>query len=142
MPDIEVVIRKASGAAGALQTEEAQAPTGERSPSRKEKGKTDTTQKAINGAIIQVGKQVLSRGISQYGNLTGNYATQRTIDAITSIGADIATIAIAGPAGAILVAGKYAVDLASSLIDYNLKVREHDFQIRRLGDISTKGSRY
>jgi hypothetical protein len=140
MPDIEVIVRKAEGVAGAAQTRADQ--TGERNANKREKGKKNKEQEAVNAAIIQVGKQVISRGISQYGNLTGSYSTQRNIDAVLTIGADIGTIAVGGPAGAVLVAAKYAIELATSFVNQEIAIREHDFQLRRLGDISIKGSRY
>lgn len=141
MPDIEVVVRKSKGVEGALQTSEAQA-TGESNVDTNEKGKTNTTQKAVNGALLQVGKTLMNQGISQYGNLTGNYYASEVINAVTSIGTDLATIAVAGPAGAVLVAGKYAVQMISSGVDQARKTQEHNYTIERLGQISTKGSRY
>jgi hypothetical protein len=141
MPNIEVVIRKGQGGEGTAVTE-ASSPTGESQVSGKEQGKVDATKRAVNGALLQVGKQVLSQGIAQYGNLTGDYATSRAVSDIMSIGTDIATIAAAGPAGAIYVAGKYAVQLATTAINQRNAIREHEFTLTKVGQISTKGSRY
>lgn len=142
MPEIEIIVRKSQGAEGVAQTEQAQAPSGEKPVNAKEKGKTDLTQKAVNGALIQVGKQFLQQGINQYSNLTGDYATSNTINMITTVAADIATIAAAGPAGAVYVAGKYALQIATAGIDQYRKNQEHSFNLQRLGQISIKGSRY
>lgn len=142
MPDIEVVIRKGTSADGVSQTEASSSATGEAQVNKKEKGKRSVQQGAINTALIQVGKQMVSQGINQYANLTGNYAATEGLNAVTSIGADIATIAVGGVAGAIAVAGKYAIQFASSFVDNARKLEEHNFTVERLGRISTKGSRY
>jgi hypothetical protein len=142
MPDIQITISKSQVSEGTLTDQDATPSTGEKKPSKSEKGKTNTTQKAVNGALIQVGKQMISQGINQYSNLTGDYTTAETINFITTLGADIATVAAAGPAGAVYVAGKYAIQLATSSINQFRKEQEHAINLQRLGDISVKGSRY
>lgn len=142
MPDIEVIIRKGTSADGVSQTEESSSATGESQVNKKEKGKTSVQQGAVNAAIIQVGKQMLSQGINQYAELTGDYYTAGVLNAASSIGADIATIAIGGVAGAIAVAGKYTLQFATSFVQQTRLTQEHKYTIERLGDISTKGSRY
>jgi len=82
------------------------------------------------------------QGANQFANLTGNYASLEGLNAVTSIGADVATIAVGGVAGAVAVAGKYAIQFASSFADNARKREEHNFTVERLGRISTKGSRY
>lgn len=141
MPDIEVVIRKGISAEG-VAINEASAPTGESEISGEEQGKKDLQKQAVNGALIQVGKSIISQGINQYGDLTGNYYASDVINAVTNIGSDLATLALAGPAGAVLVAGKYAIQAISSSVNQARKTQEHNFSVERLGRISTKGSRY
>lgn len=141
MPDIEVIVRKAKGVEGALQTSEAQA-TGESNVNGQEKGKKNIQQEAVNAAILQVGKQLMTQSINQFGNLTGNYYANEVLNAVTNIGTDLATIAIGGPAGAVLVAGKYATQLITSSVEQARKTQEHEFTRERLGQISIKGSRY
>lgn len=140
MPDIEVVIRKGTSADGVSQTQASSTAETQAKPNAK--GKRSVQQGAINAALIQVGKQMVSQGIQQFGNLTGNYAAIEGLNAVTSIGADIATIAVGGVAGAVAVAGKYAIQFATSFADNARKREEHNFTVERLGRISTKGSRY
>jgi len=142
MPDIEVIIRKGTSADGVSQTEASSSATGESQVNNKEKGKTSVQQGAVNAAIIQVGKQMLSQGINQYAELTGDYYTAGVLNAASSIGADVATIAIGGVPGAIAVAGEYALQFATSFVQQTRLTQEHKYTIERLGDISTKGSRY
>ena len=142
MPDIEVIIRKGTSADGVSQTPESSSAVGETQVNRSEKGKRNLQQEAVNAALVQLGKQMVSQGIQQYANLTGDYYSAEVLSAVTSIGGDIATIAIGGPAGAIAVAGKYALQFASSFGDNLRKQQEHTFTVERLGQISTRGSRY
>lgn len=141
MPDIEVVIRKGMSAEG-VAVNEASSPTGESQVSGEEQGKRNLQKEAVNGALIQVGKTIISQGINQYGNLTGNYYASEVINAVTNIGSDLATLATAGPAGWVLIAGKYAVQSIASSVSHARKVQDHNFSVERLGRISTKGSRY
>jgi len=85
---------------------------------------------------------MVSQGINQYANLTGDYVSSETLNAITSIGSDIATIAVGGPAGVVAVAGKYAIQFATAFAEQSRKLQEHNFTKERLGRISTGGSRY
>lgn len=140
MPDIEVIIRKAEGVEGAAQTSQAQ--TGQKTANKKEKGKKPTEAELANAAILQVGKQLISQGINQYGDLTGNYYANEALNAITSIGADLVTIAVGGVAGAIYVAGKNVMQIVQSQAQQFRKIQEHEFTRERLGQISIKGSRY
>jgi len=142
MPDIEVIIRKGTSADGVSQTEASSSATGEAQVNKKEKGKTSVQQGAINTALLQVGQQMVSQGINQYANLTGDYVSSETLNAITSIGSDIATIAVGGPAGVVAVAGKYAIQFATAFAEQSRKIQEHNFTKERLGRISTGGSRY
>ena len=141
MPDIEVIIRKGSGADGNLQTQEASS-VGEQQVNKSEKGKSSLQQDAINTALIQLGQQMVSQGINQYANLTGDYYSAEVLNAVTNIGSDIATIAAGGVAGAVAVAGKYAIQFATSFVEHSRKIQEHNFTKERLGQISIKGSRY
>lgn len=140
MPDIEVVIRK--------DTQEGTAPSdatavGEKPiDKKKSQGISDLEKKAIAGAIIQVGQQFIATGVSQYGNLTGDYTTQRNINAMISLGGDALTAVKLGPAGAIYIAGKYALEIATNAIEMRNRLREHEFTLNRLGTVSAKGSRY
>ena len=90
MPEpIEIVIRK---------TQET-STQGQNSSQGSTKGKESTTQRAINTALVNAGKQLASYGISQYGNLTGNTIRQRQIDNALQIGSYIGQIAVGGWVG-------------------------------------------
>jgi uncharacterized protein YaaW (UPF0174 family) len=92
-------------------------------------------------ALISVGKQVLTQGVTQYAALSGNYAAAETFNAVLSIGADVATLAI-GPVGWVTVGTKTALNLANSFVKQTIAVRNIELQQSRAGIISTKGSRY
>jgi triphosphoribosyl-dephospho-CoA synthetase len=138
--DIKIVIKKGEAGDGTAPTNN----TGVASVQtfKKEEGKADIQTQAVNAAIIQTARQTLSTGIQQYGNLTGNYASVRTLNTVMSITSDILIIAKGGPVGAIYVAGKYASQILTQELTHIRDVQEHEFNIRRLGEISTKGSRY
>ena len=137
--DIKIVIKKGDTQEGTSPSQEQVASA---KPNKKEEGKPDTTQGAVNAAIIQVGKQMLMTGFQKFGDLSGNYAAVRNVNAVMSVAADVMTIAAAGPVGAVYVAGKYANQLMTAGIDHMRNVQEHEFNVQRLGTISTKGSRY
>ena len=139
--DIKIVIKKGDTPEGTSPSGQTESVAAAETP-KKEEGKPNVQMQAVNAAVIQVGKQMLMTGLSKYGDLTGDYATTRNINAVMSIGADIATIAVAGPAGAVLVAGKYVNQFISSSVEQFKAVREHEFQLQRMGTISKKGSRY
>ena len=78
--------------------------------------KNDTQQKAINTAIVSLGKRILSTGASQVGNITGNYILQNTIDTAITITGYATTIAVGGWVGAASV----AVDVGLKAFNYEI----------------------
>ena len=108
----------------------------------REAGKPSVQNQALAGAAIALSKQVLSQGITQYGNLTGNYARVETINNVLGIVSDIGIIAAGGPVGAIAVATKYALNLGNSVVSQITANREIAFAQQRAGYIATQGSRY
>ena len=107
----------------------------------REAGKPSVKNEAMTVALISVGKQVLTQGVQQYANLTGQYAMAETFNAVLSIGADIAILAT-GPVGWVAVGTKTALNLVSSSVKQRIAVRNIELQQSRAGIISTKGSRY
>ena len=107
-----------------------------------EPGKITPQQRAVNTALIGAGKQVLSQGIKQYGNITGDYATVNAIENVISIGSDVAMIAIGGVVGVIAVVAKHGLQTANLAITTMQSNRTIDLARERAGLISVKGSRY
>lgn len=138
--DIRIVIKKGESGEGTAPTTQSQVATAQ--TGKKEAGKTNVQQDAINAALIQVGKQMIMTTAQKFGDLTGNYAAVRTMNQVMSFGADALTIYATGGVGAIFVAGKYAVQAVTRELDHFRNVQEHEFNVQRLGTISTKGSRY
>ena len=121
-----------------------QQTTGDSQPETKttrEPGKPTIQNQAVNNALINAGKQVLTQGLKQYADLTGSYVMAESFDTIMSIGADVAMLAT-GPVGWIAVGTKHALNISSSIIGQVKADRELDFQRQRAGYISTQGSRY
>ena len=102
----------------------------------------DTQKQAIATALIQAGQQALSQGFNIYTQLTGDTTTAKAIGAVTTISADVLTIAKGGVVGAIAVGTKYALQAGASIAENIQKNRQLEFNNKLLGDISLKGSRY
>jgi hypothetical protein len=141
MADIEIVVKKSEvqeTSTSVINSDSSYKPIDK----KKDVGKKSLEQVAIETAIMQVSKQMITTGVNQFGNLTGDYQFARSINAATSLFTDAVTMAKLGPAGAIYVAGKYATNIAASLIDVRNKEIELNVMRERAGLISTKGSRY
>jgi len=95
---------------------------------------------AMNAVLSQTAKKALSYGISNYGNLTGDYVTQANIQGVIEIGGMIATAAT-GPIGAVAVAG----DLAFRVINQQVEIAKQNQQVsllrERTGMIGFSGGR-
>lgn len=109
---------------------------------KKVPGKENMQQKAINAAIINASKQIMIKGIKQYGELTGNYTLSETVGQITNFASDVATIAVSGPIiGGIIVGTKYAIEIGQSLIKQENAKRDYELTLQRTGNITWRGSR-
>lgn len=137
--DIKIVIKKGESGDGTAPSETGVASA---QTSKKEEGKADIQKEAVNAALIQVSKQAIMSGFQQYGDLTGNYAAVRNINGVMSVAADLLIIAKGGPVGAVFVVGKYATQILTQEISHFRNTQEHEFNVKRLGEISLKGSRY
>ena len=71
--------------------------------------KNNFQQQAIISALINTGQQAISQGIQVYSQLTGDTQFANVFNAVTSVGADILTIAKGGPVGAVIVKNKRIV---------------------------------
>ena len=121
------------------QTVQGQAPDVQQD---REPGRASTTNQAVNAVLISAGKQVLTQGIQQYGDLTGDYALAETVNDVMTIGADALIIASAGAIGAVAVGTKYAIQAINSSIKQKLAIESIALARERSGYISTQGSRY
>lgn len=135
---IEVIIRKSQG--GNIAEQETNL-AGETNLNTKEQGKLDFSKQAINTALITAGKKAITLGISEFGNLTGNYRMSTNVNTAVGLGADVMTILSAGPVGAFYVTTKHLTNIAvGSLAQKNAEI-EGDFLLQRAGEISKDGSR-
>lgn len=126
-----------------------EAPTDVPTPKEAEK----TAKKTKDSTALLIGKQVAQQAVSlavgNYGNLTGDYSSQRILQASIGVVGDISSIIIAGvsmgPTGAI-VAGvgvglKYAVQGASYGFDILKQQEQIAIQKERLGNAIVGGNR-
>lgn len=135
MADIEIKIGKSETVKGqAPQTEQTQAQ-------KMEAGRPSIQKQAVNTALISAGKQILTQGINQYADLTGNYAQAEAINNVLSIGSDLAILST-GPIGVIAVASKTAISITNSFIKQKRATDNIKLQRERAGFISKLGSRY
>lgn len=121
-----------------------QQTTGEGQPEQvtsKEAGRNTVQNQAVNTALINAGKQVITQGFQQYADLTGAYAVSDAFNAVMSIGSDIAILST-GPVGWVAVGAKYAVNIGGNFSKQTKALRELELQNQRLGYVSTQGSRY
>ena len=109
---------------------------------QREPGKPSTKDQAINTVLISAGRQILTQGISQFAELSGNYAAADRIDTVLSIASDVAIIAAGGTVGAIAVGVKYGMNIINSAIGQTVAMRDIELLRTRAGFISTQGSRY
>jgi len=132
MPAIEITIKKS-------ETGQGQSPTMPKA--NQEPGKTSVKDSAINTALIMASRQVMTNGINQIAELTGNYAAADRINDTLGIGADILLVST-GPVGVIAVTTKYATNIANSFIKQYRDRNNIELMRQRVGMISTQGSRY
>lgn len=87
---------------------------------------------AVGAVVVNQAKNAITYGVSNYGNLTGDYVTQANINAIIEIGGLIG-MAATGPAGAIAAVGSVALKVTDYYLDQSRKRREVDFLRQRVG---------
>jgi hypothetical protein len=144
MPNIEIIVRETTTAEGASPSQRSMAESAGETTNTddKKKGKTSDEQKALMAGIINVAKQQAMNGLSQYGNLTGNYAAVERVGNAIELITDIAAVVKGGPLGIAYVMSKHTINLINSSISQMNATREQDFRNQLLGKVATQGSRY
>jgi len=125
----------------------------DKSPSPQSKATPEQTQKKIakeagneaSGSVsklvaIQMGKQALQYGMSNYGNLTGDYVTQANIGAGVQI-AGLVAMASQGPLGIAAAVFSLSTQALNYGLDIAKKNREVQFLRERVGMTSINGGR-
>lgn len=93
-----------------------------------------------NAVVANVAKKAIQYGISQYGNLTGDYVTQANISAMIEIGGLVA-MAATGPVGIAAAVTSLGIQAANYGIDMAKKRRETEFLRERTGMTQNSGGR-
>lgn len=125
----------------------------DKSPSPQSKATPEQTQEKIakeasneaSGSVsklvaIQMGKQALQYGMSNYGNLTGDYVTQANIGAGVQI-AGLVAMASQGPLGIAAAVFSLSTQVLNNGLDIAKKNREVQFLRERVGMTSINGGR-
>ena len=125
----------------------------DKSPSPQSKATPEQTQKKIakeasneaSGSVsklvaIQMGKQALQFGMSNYGNLTGDYVTQANIGAGVQI-AGLVAMASQGPLGIAAAVFSLSTQALNNGLGIAKKNREVQFLRERVGMTSINGGR-
>ena len=109
---------------------------------KKDPEKSNYSSNTVKTILAQTGTKIINKGVSLYGDLSGNYIEQTAISQLTSVAGDIATIAIGGPIGIAAVAAKIGFQTADSFIQQsktNYKIR---FAAERTGNSAINGGRW
>lgn len=88
---------------------------------------------------VKVGTEALQYGLRNYGELTGDYLGQQTIEIVTGLASDVFMIAKGGWVGAAAVGIKYATQGVSKLIDYSKSRTKASMLQERLGLTNIRG---
>jgi hypothetical protein len=129
---IQIVIRKTQ--------ETAYQPQLSSTVSEQKSGKS-ATQKAVNTALVNAGKQIVSAGINQYGNLTGNTLRNKQLDNLTEVAGYIGQIIAGGWVGAIAVATQIGVQGISNYTQKQRSNQEAQLLYERSGNVTINGGR-
>lgn len=98
--------------------------------------------KGANAAVaIQMGKQALNWGVSNYGALTGDYQTQKQITAGIGLAASALTIAKSPVIGLALLASSAAISAANTIVQVAKSNREAELLRQRTQTYTTSGGR-
>lgn len=116
-------------------------PNGSASSQNTSQKINDVKGGAVNTALIQMGQKAISFGLSNYGELTGDYQTQANIQSFIEVGRMVATVAIGGPIGAITVAGELAFKAISQQLELTKKRQETELLRLRTGMSTYNGGR-
>ncbi len=125
---IEVRIKKEVTVTNDAATASAEAATTPTQPAQNMENiaKTAKGRKSLAATVaVQYGKQIAQAAVSNYGELTGDYATQRSINTATEIGGMVATVAANPIVGGIGV----GVSAATQIASYFIERGKHDRQV-------------
>lgn len=128
---IEIVIRKTQETSTQRQTETAKKPTSD----------VSISQKAVNTALINAGKQIASYGLAQYGDLTGNTIAQRRINEALTMAGYVTQIAVGGWVGAIAVGTQIGLGAVSNYTATEKANQEANLLYQRSGNATIDGGR-
>lgn len=109
---------------------------------RQDPEKSNYTSNTVKTILTQTGTKMINKGLSMYGDLTGDYITQNAISQLTSAAGDIATIAIGGPIGAIAVATKIGLQVGDSYIQQSKTNYKINFMKQRTGNSALNSGRW
>lgn len=101
--------------------------------------KPTATQNVAQIMAVKVGTDALKYGLRNYGELTGDYLGQQTIEIVTGLASDVFMIAKGGWVGAAAVGIKYATQGVSKLIDYSKSRTKASMLQERLGLTNIRG---
>lgn len=107
----------------------------------REVGHQTVQNQAVNTALISAGKQVLTQGITQFADFTGNYAVSETFSEIMSVGSDLAILST-GAFGVLAVGVKTSITISNSFIKQQRAREDIALQRQLAGYVSKQGSRY
>lgn len=131
---IEIVIRKTGETSYQPQTT-TQVTGGKRGSGQ------STMQKAVNTALLDAGKQLVSTGINQYGNLTGNTLANKQLDNATQIAGYVGQIIVGGWVGAIAVGTQLGIQGISNFTSRQRANQEAQMLYERSGNVTINGGR-
>lgn len=110
---------------------------------------TSKTSKAIGVALLSSGKSVLKYGVSAYGDFTGDYVAQNSINRgldVVNVGIETAGyVALLGPAGFAIEGLKLGTEGIIKIAQNYVAVRNqkinNSIQTERRGNLLSKGGR-
>ena len=129
---IEIVIRK---------TQETAQQTSVSTPSSNKSSTNKTVNNAINVALVNAGKQIVSTGINQYGNLTGNTLMNKQLDNVNQIAGYVGQVLVGGWVGAIAVAGQVTAQGINDFSNRRRANQEAEMLYERSGNVTINGGR-
>lgn len=130
---IEIVIRKTGGTAYQPSTSSYQFQG-----RKQDKGILDDL---MNTALFNAGKKIVSAGISQYGDLTGNTLMNKQLDTATQLAGYIGEIMVGGWVGVASVATQIGTQGISNFTQRHKSNQEAQMLYERSGNITINGGR-
>lgn len=130
---IEIVIRKTGETSYQSQT-----------PSSTAQGKAKgagVMDKAVNTALVNAGRRLVSSGINQYGNLTGNTLMNKQLDTATQVAGYVGEILVGGWIGVASVATQIGAQGISNFTQRQKSNQEAQMLYERSGNVTINGGR-